>query len=444
MVRRASALGAAVTSSAPLAPATLFQYPLQFSPTAAGFVGEAISNHVDHDGTGSVRDFACGGRTYDGHNGTDIFLTPFPWSVMDRQEVRVVAAQAGVIVASHDGESDRQCSTAGNPQANYVIIRHDNGLLAYYWHLKRGSVTTKAVGSRVVVSEVLGLVGSSGMSTGPHLHFEVRNAGNAVIDPYAGQCDAGTSGWTHQAKTIDPGLIRIATHSIAPPYASNCASPDPGYATRFSRGATVHAAAYVRDQQSSTRVTLSILRPDGTIATSFTSGAPASGFWASSYWYTSYAIPSNAPLGEWRVKVTFAGKTNYHSFFVQTAAPPNAAIAAVVMSPARTVSVGTAANFTVQIRNTSANPALGCRLSLSRPINADVMFRVLNASGIPTGPINNVFSVAAGAVAKVRLTVTPRTGFRANAAEFPLLAKCANSGAAAFSRARTLLTLTGS
>ena len=443
MVQRAAALGAAVAPRVAPTAVTRFQYPLQFAPSAVGFGGEGISNHVDLDATPGLRDFACGARTYDGHGGTDIFLWPYSWNIMDRAEDRVVAALPGVIVDKSDGAFDRQCQLSGNPPANYVVLRHDNGLLGYYWHLKKGSVTTKAVGARVAVGEKLGFVGSSGFSTGPHLHFEVRDGGGAVIDPYAGQCGVATTGWTHQAKAIDPAVLRLATHSVAPPSQSQCSDPDPRYATRFAPGATVYAAAYLRDQQPSTPATVAILRPDGSVATSFTSQTPSSGFWVAAYWYTAYSLPANAPLGQWRARVSFAGKTSYHSFVVQSAAPKTATIAAVVASPTRSVNIGTPAHFTVQLKNSSANQAIGCRLSLQRPINADVVFRLLNQQGQPTGLENEAFAIAKKATVKARLSVTPRTGFFASGAEFPVLAKCMNSATAAFSRDKTMLTLTG-
>jgi len=106
MVAKAAALGAPVTNAVPTAGAALFQYPLQQTPAAGGFVEEAISNYVDHDPGVGVRDFDCGTRTYNGHEGTDIFLAPFPWSIMDKREDRVVAALPGVIVDKHDGEFD--------------------------------------------------------------------------------------------------------------------------------------------------------------------------------------------------------------------------------------------------------------------------------------------------------------------------------------------------
>ncbi len=62
---------------------------------------------------------------------------------------------------------------------------------------------------------------------------------------------------------------------------------------------------------------------------------------------------------------------------------------------------------------------------------------------MPTGLENYPFSIPAKSAVKVRLTVTPRTGFMASGAEFPVIAKCMNSAAAAFSRLNTMLTLTG-
>ena len=61
------------------------------------------------------------------------------------------------------------------PQANYVQINHGNGLGSGYWHLLD---VTVSVGQVVQAGEVIGHCGSTGMSTGPHLHFEVYDANN--------------------------------------------------------------------------------------------------------------------------------------------------------------------------------------------------------------------------------------------------------------------------
>lgn len=58
---------------------------------------------------------------------------------------------------------------------NYVVITHGNGTQTLYSHLLRASV---AAGDTVVQGQVIGTVGNTGHSTGPHLHFEVRGAKN--------------------------------------------------------------------------------------------------------------------------------------------------------------------------------------------------------------------------------------------------------------------------
>jgi murein DD-endopeptidase MepM/ murein hydrolase activator NlpD len=64
---------------------------------------------------------------------------------------------------------------------NFVLILHDNGWESLYGHLSR---IIASRGATVQVGSIVGLVGSTGLSTGPHLHFEVRRHGVAV-DPAA-------------------------------------------------------------------------------------------------------------------------------------------------------------------------------------------------------------------------------------------------------------------
>ena len=60
-----------------------------------------------------------------------------------------------------------------------VTIRHNNGYMSLYGHLDEISVN---LGDRLSAGQILGRVGSSGLATGPHLHFEVRRQGKPV-DP---------------------------------------------------------------------------------------------------------------------------------------------------------------------------------------------------------------------------------------------------------------------
>lgn len=61
-----------------------------------------------------------------------------------------------------------------------VQVRHEDGTETYYAHLSTASVE---VGDVVAAGEQLGEVGSTGNSSGPHLHLEVRLGGTEIIDP---------------------------------------------------------------------------------------------------------------------------------------------------------------------------------------------------------------------------------------------------------------------
>ena len=63
---------------------------------------------------------------------------------------------------------------------NYVVIKDNNDMLHYYAHLNKRNVN---VGDTVNLFDVIGLSGSTGMSTGPHLHYEVRNSNNQSVNP---------------------------------------------------------------------------------------------------------------------------------------------------------------------------------------------------------------------------------------------------------------------
>ena len=67
-----------------------------------------------------------------------------------------------------------------NDFGNFVIIRHKHGYYTRYAHLQ--SIKAK-LGQNVQQSEVIGYIGNTGVSTGPHLHYEVH-IGSDVVDPY--------------------------------------------------------------------------------------------------------------------------------------------------------------------------------------------------------------------------------------------------------------------
>jgi hypothetical protein len=139
------------------------------------------------------RDWGCGDIYYSGHTGSDFGVGS--WAGMDAGR-RIVAAADGVVSSAHDGEYDR-CSTGDCGEANYVVIDHANGRRTMYWHLKQWSVAVSA-GQYVTCGTTLGYVGSSGYSTGPHIHFEVRESNGASGDPFDGACSAPPTYWISQ------------------------------------------------------------------------------------------------------------------------------------------------------------------------------------------------------------------------------------------------------
>lgn len=170
---------------------------------------------VDHDpviqegllGQGICTDYA--GRSfphcYDEHDGSD-FILRGGFSTMDAGSVFILAAADGVVVRVEDGHYDRCHGDLGSGdidcdgfpmQANAVVLEHATGHQSWYWHMMNGS-TQVIEGQSVLRGDRLGLVGSSGRSSQPHLHFEVHDEQGAVIDPYAGEFSQDESLWCDQ------------------------------------------------------------------------------------------------------------------------------------------------------------------------------------------------------------------------------------------------------
>lgn len=145
---------------------------------------------------GWYSDWGCSTRTYNQHDGTDYGIGG--WWAMD-QGRWVMSTAPGTVIAVHDGEFDR-CSTGNCGTANYIKIRHTDGKISWYWHLRRWSIRVR-VGQWVPCGIYIAQVGSSGYSTGPHLHFGVEVPGHGMDDPYAspnGSCGGPYSYWTQQ------------------------------------------------------------------------------------------------------------------------------------------------------------------------------------------------------------------------------------------------------
>lgn len=170
--------------------------PIAGQPNTDWFVSNYVDvNHV----VGEYLDYSGGYFSYDEHLGVDFALADF--DQMD-SGVTVYAAKCGVVTNLHDGEFDRQ--TSANQSAwNYIEITHDDGSRTLYGHLQRGSLAVQ-VGQQVSAGQTIANVGSSGNSSGAHLHFELIDALGNHQDPFGtGLFD---SVYVHSAYLFDAGI----------------------------------------------------------------------------------------------------------------------------------------------------------------------------------------------------------------------------------------------
>lgn len=196
---RALVLACALVTGA--AHAQTFRRPVACDSCIAGWY------YFDRNGDAAGQeDWNCAGSTYDGHRGSDFSLSGGNGAIANGYDV--VAAADGTVVSTQDGHYDRctacggtNCGTSfGYGYGNHVVINH-GAYRVVYAHLRTGSVRV-AMGATVRCGDVIGQIGSSGCSTGAHLHFETRPLGGAsttAFDPFAGPCSATSpSRWTSQ------------------------------------------------------------------------------------------------------------------------------------------------------------------------------------------------------------------------------------------------------
>lgn len=311
-----------------LAPASpefvALSWPVRKASGVTDFGVDAISNYVDHNPSfpSSVIDWNCGTRTYDqasgyNHKGIDIFTWPFTWKKMDNDQVEVVAAANGTIIAKHDGNFDRSCGFNANFW-NAVYVRHADNSVAWYGHLKNGSLTAKSVGDTVLVGEKLGVVGSSGNSTGPHLHFELYNSAGQLQDPFQGPCNSmnAFTWWAQQEPYRATRINRLMTQSGAPVFPVCPNQETTNEKTLFRPNQALTTAAYYRDQTVGQQTLYSLLRADGSVFASWTHTSPNT--YSASYWYWNWTIPPNPPNGIWKFRAVFNSTAYEQEFTVDS------------------------------------------------------------------------------------------------------------------------------
>ncbi|MEH6633634.1 MAG: M23 family metallopeptidase [Halopseudomonas aestusnigri] len=158
-------------------------FPLDCTPNKNCFV----QKYVDMAQGKNQTDYRCGSLSNDGHKGTDIRLLNI--ASMEKG-VAVLAAADGKVIDARDYMpdvssilvSDQAVRSRG--YGNLVTLQHADGTVTVYAHMKRGSLLVTK-GEYVNKSQHLGMVGLSGLTEFPHLHFEVVR-GNRRLDPFSG------------------------------------------------------------------------------------------------------------------------------------------------------------------------------------------------------------------------------------------------------------------
>lgn len=243
-----------------------------------GVLPEPAVIHSDLDGSKSGQLLECaafgaGHLCYNGHEGTDFSLGG---SFLQMGTVHAAAAATGVVIkvradqfdrchvnpdpmALLDGSNETNviCPDPDHPEsvaltaANKVSLCHPDGTVTEYLHLMRDSVPKHFKdGTTVACGEVVGKIGSSGKSSGPHLHLSVlvpasraQAAGSATgkpatigqrdyvyVDPYS--TNAGKDLWTSQtwnyAASFDNSIaVPALAHPNGHPTTLPCAHPVP-------------------------------------------------------------------------------------------------------------------------------------------------------------------------------------------------------------------------
>jgi murein DD-endopeptidase MepM/ murein hydrolase activator NlpD len=353
---------------------TNFKWPLRSAAGRTDFAYHGISNFVDEDPAypSHVKDYFCGARSYDlasgyNHAGTDIFLWPFSWKKMDDEDVVIVAGAPGIILYKSDGHFDRSCAMNNNTW-NAVYVEHADGSVAWYGHMKNGSPTVKAVGETVKAGEYLGSVGSSGSSTGPHLHLELYDAADVLVDPWLGACNGMSKQvtWEVQRPYRDSAVNALTIGDAAPTFPA-CSNPETSGAVDIvTPGTRVYFTMYLRDQVTGSPASMRVLRPNGSVYATQTSGDNT---YNASYWYWYYDAFPNLP-GTWTFEATIAGNTVTKTFQVGGAAAYGAPASITALAgSAQSTPPGAdfAAPLRVQVLDSLARNVKGAKVVFTTP-----------------------------------------------------------------------------
>ena len=249
-----------------------------------------INNYVDLDPSSRILDYQGGAKTYNGHRGTDIDIPSFRQMDSVEAPAFVLAAATGVVVEVIDPYEDRHVSCVNNNN-NLITIEHANGYRTRYFHLKQMSAQV-AVGQVIDQGTAIAIVGSSGCSTAPHLHFEVRGCQSEVLDPFDQDMWEAAPVYNTPFGVMDMYLKEGGAYTL-----DQLKDPPPNIQTLS--GSLLGIGLSVAGGNAQTSFDVRVIRPDGSIYTPYQFSYDR--VYRHAYWTLQYGIP---PItGEWHVEV---------------------------------------------------------------------------------------------------------------------------------------------
>ena len=93
----------------------------------------------------------------------------------------VIASRDGKVINVKDGYGDGSINS-DDGYGNVIEIQHDDGTVTVYGHLLKSTIKVKK-GDKVKQGQLIAKVGTSGKSSGPHLHFEIKDSNGNRVDP---------------------------------------------------------------------------------------------------------------------------------------------------------------------------------------------------------------------------------------------------------------------
>jgi hypothetical protein len=165
----------------------------------------------------------------------------------------------------------------------------------------------------------LGAAGSSGSSTIPHLHFEVRDFDNHRIDPYAGPCNSmnADTWWQDQPAYFIPEILTLSTHN-SQAFDEECPLVENTYEHyNFDTGDEIVFRTFYRDIQLNSETHFTVEFPDGSLLYDWVLVSP----WPDSVvGWVQYIFPvdNSWPTGVYTITADFGGNNYETQFGIRT------------------------------------------------------------------------------------------------------------------------------